>query len=75
MRWRKKPPAEPVTPDEPLMSYETRRAKLAMVRAGRDLAELRRQAPAIARSGEELEELNRHNGFFMLVRRALESSP
>lgn len=79
MRWRRRtrpaaePPAElePAGPVEP--SAETRRAKAAAARAGRDLAELRRLAPKIAESGEKLRELNSHNGFSHLIRDALGS--
>ena len=76
MKWRTKhPEAAPV--DAPAegatLSDETRRAKEAAARAGRQLAEVRAKSHRAAETGEALDDLNRHNGFYLLIRSALGS--
>lgn len=76
-RTRKPSPQRPARPDDgpedATVSDETRRAKEAAARAGRQLAEARARSPKAARTGEAIEEENRHNGFYLLIREALGS--
>lgn len=76
MKWRPKhspPPAVDDRVESATLSDETRRAKEAAARAGRQLAEVRAQAPKAAAIGAEIDDLNRHNGFYLLIRSALGS--
>ena len=77
MKWRTKHPEAASSVDAPeeraTLSDETRRAKEAAARAGRQLAEVRSRTPKAAETGDALEDLNRHNGFYLLIRSALGS--
>lgn len=76
MKWRTRhapPPAVDEQAERATLSDETRRAKEAAARAGRQLAEVRAQAEKAAKTGAEIEDLNRHNGFYLLIRSALGS--
>lgn len=75
MKWwrRARPDGPPGTETDVTVSDETLRARAAARKAAVELAQVRAQAPTVARSSAELDDLNRHNGYYLLIRRAFHS--